>query len=62
MGITRYSAVATGAFFVDMTYGAEWVKLSCGMARCVCGAGQNAPGEVKSFSPHFEVELSGVAS
>lgn len=60
MATTRYSAVPEGAFFVDLTYGAEWVKLPNGMAECVCGAGQNAPGQVKSFSPHFEVELSEV--
>lgn len=62
MGITRFSAVTTGAFFVDLTYGAEWQKLPNGQAECICGAGQNVAGEVKSFSPHFEVELSGVVS
>lgn len=60
MVITRYSAISAGAFFVDLTYGAEWEKLPTGMAKCVCGAGQNAAGDVKSFSPHFEVELSEV--
>lgn len=54
----RFEAVPTGTEFVDLTYGAEWRKLENGQAVCVCGAGQNRVDDVKSFSPHFCVELS----
>lgn len=56
----RYSAVDVGAAFIDSTYGAEWEKLANGMSKCLCGAGQNKLDDVKSFSPHFLVELSEV--
>ena len=57
----HYSTVTVGAEFVDLTYGALWRKLANGQAECVCGAGQYAAGAVKSFSPHFLVELEPLA-
>ena len=55
--MTTYGQLELGAEFVDTTYGALWQKTTAG-ALCLCGAGQNKEGEVKTFSSHFKVETA----